>query len=144
MATAQDLIKYKRDSLILSISPDDSVFEAVEIMASHNVGAVLVTDSDKVQGILTERDILIKVNAKSLDATKVKVREVMTGRVLYVESSQSLEECMELMISKSIRHLPIYNKGILVGLISIRDVLREVISEQKTMISHLENYISGL
>jgi CBS domain-containing protein len=145
MATARDLIKNKSVSQILSISPDASVLEAINMMAAHNVGAVLVeTVADKVQGILTERDVILKVDAKNRSAADTKVREVMTEKVLYVESRQSVEECMELMNAKGIRHLPVYENGDLLGLISVRDVLREVISEQKTMISHLENYISGL
>lgn len=145
MATARDLIKNKGVSQILAISPDASVHEAIKLMADHNVGAVLVeTIVDKVQGILTERDILLKVDAKSRNAKETKVRDIMTEKVLYVESNQSVEECMELMNSKSIRHLPVYENNNLIGLISVRDVLREVIAEQKNMISHLENYISGL
>jgi CBS domain-containing protein len=145
MATARDLIKNKTVSQILSISPEASVLEAIKLMAEHNVGAVLVEAvADKVQGILTERDVILKVEARDHSAAATKVREIMTEKVLYVESKQSVEECMELMNSKGIRHLPVYENGDLLGLISIRDVLREVIAEQKTMISHLENYINGL
>jgi CBS domain-containing protein len=145
MATARDLIKNKSVSQILSISPDANVLEAIKMMAEHNVGAVLVESvADKVQGIMTERDVIIKLEAKDRSAANTKVRELMTDKVLYVESTQSVEECMELMNAKGIRHLPVYENGDLLGLISIRDVLREVIAEQKTMISHLENYISGL
>jgi len=145
MATARDLIKNKSLPQILSISPDASVLDAIKLMAKHNVGALLVEAvADKVQGILTERDILMKVEARDHNAATMKVREIMTEKVLYVESKQSVEECMELMNSKGIRHLPVYENGNLLGLISVRDVLREVIAEQKTMISHLENYISGL
>jgi CBS domain-containing protein len=145
MANARDLIKNKSVSQILSISPDASVLDAIKMMAEHNVGAVLVEAvADKVQGILTERDVILKIEAQNRSAAITKVREIMTEKVLYVESSQSVEECMELMNARGIRHLPVYENGDLLGLISIRDVLREVIAEQKTMISHLENYISGL
>ena len=145
MATARDLIKNKSVNQILSISPDASVLDAIKIMAEHNVGAVLVEKiADKVQGIITERDVILKVEAKDRTAENTKVKDIMTDKVLYVESSQTVEECMELMNAKGIRHLPVYENGDLLGLISIRDVLREVITEQKTMISHLENYISGL
>ena len=145
MATARDLIKNKSVSLILSISPDATVLEAIKLMAEHNVGAVLVERiADKVQGIMTERDVILKVEARGRKAESTKVSEIMTDKVLYVESRQTVEECMELMNSMGIRHLPVYENGDLLGLISIRDVLREVIMEQKTMISHLENYISGL
>ncbi len=145
MATARDLIKNKSVSKTFSVSPEASVYDAIKIMSANNVGAVLVeTIADKVQGILTERDIILKVDANGLNTSNTKVREIMTGKVFYVESSQSIEECMELMNVKGFRHLPVYENGDLLGLISIRDVLREVIAEQKTMISHLENYISGL
>jgi CBS domain-containing protein len=145
MATARDLIKNKKVSQILSISPDASVLDAIKLMAEHNVGALLVEAvADKVLGILTERDVILKLDVQNRASANTKVREIMTDKVLYVESTQSLEECMELMNSKGIRHLPVYEAGDLIGLISIRDVLREVIAEQKTMISHLENYISGL
>lgn len=145
MATARDLIKNKSVSQILSISPDATALDAIKMMASHNVGALLVeVVADKVQGILTERDIVLKLDAQDRSASNTKVREIMTEKVLYVESTQSVEECMELMNTKGIRHLPVYEHGDLLGLISVRDVLREVIAEQKTMISHLENYISGL
>ena len=144
MATARDLIRNKTVSKIFSVSPDASVSDAIKIMADNNVGAVLVElIADKVQGILTERDIILKLESKGRNVTDTKVSEIMTKKVLFVESSQSIEECMELMNAKGFRHLPVYEGGDLVGLISIRDVLREVISEQKTMISHLENYISG-
>lgn len=144
MATARDLIKSKTVSQILSVSPESSVLDAVRIMADHNVGAVLVeTIADKVQGILTERDVIRKVDANLHSLENTKVRDVMTTKVLYVESKQTVEECMELMSVKGIRHLPVYENGDLLGIISIRDVLREVIAEQKTMISHLEKYISG-
>lgn len=145
MATARDLINNKRVTKTLSISPESSVQEATKLMAENNVGALLVeTIIDQVQGILTERDIILKVDARNLDRSKVTVKEIMTEKVLYVESNQSVEECMELMNSKGIRHLPVYENGKLLGLVSVRDVLRTVISEQKTMISHLENYISGI
>ena len=145
MATARDLIKNKSVSKILSVSPDASAYEAIKIMADNNVGAVLVElVADKVQGILTERDIILKLDATNRTSSGTKVREIMTEKVMYVESNQSIEECMELMNAKGFRHLPVYENGDLLGLISIRDVLREVIAEQKTMISHLENYISGM
>lgn len=145
MATARDLIKNKSISQILSISPESSVLDAIRIMADNNVGAVLVeTIADKVQGILTERDVIRKVDANLRSAENTKVREVMTEKVLYVESNQTIEECMEIMNAKGIRHLPVYENGDLLGLISVRDVLREVIAEQKSMISHLEKYISGV
>ena len=144
MATAKDLLRDRTMGKVFSVRPDASVQEALDLLAAHNVGALLVMDSDnKVKGILSERDIVRKVGLRGRSADETKVREIMTEKVLYVESSQSVEECMALMNEKSIRHLPVYEKGTLLGLISVRDVLRTVITEQKVFISHLEQYIRG-
>jgi CBS domain-containing protein len=144
MATASDLIKNKRRSPSLSISSDATALDAMKLMAEHNVGALLVEGADgKVAGILSERDFVRKLELQGRTAKETLVREIMTERVLYVESNQSLEDCMGLMNEKHIRHLPVYDGEKLIGLISIRDVLREIIVEQKSMISHLEHYIRG-
>ncbi len=144
MATARDLIKNKRRSPSLSISPDATALQAMKLMAEHNIGALLVEGPDgKVMGILSERDFMRKLELQNRAASETFVREIMTERVLYVESTQSLDECMGLMNEKHIRHLPVYDGEKLIGLISIRDVLREIIIEQKSMISHLEHYIRG-
>ena len=144
MATAKDLLRGRTMGMVFSVSPDASVQEALTLLATHNVGAMLVLDMDgKVAGILSERDIVRKVSLRGRSANETKVREVMTGKVLYVEADQSVEECMALMNEKGIRHLPVYEKGTLLGLISIRDVLRTVISEQQVFITHLEHYIRG-
>lgn len=144
MATAKDLLRGRTMGMVFSVGPDASVQEALDLLAKHNVGALLVMDVDgKVAGILSERDIVRKVGLRGRSADKTKVQDVMTGKVLYVEADQSVEECMALMDEKGIRHLPVYEKGILLGLISIRDVLRTVISEQQVFITHLEHYIRG-
>jgi CBS domain-containing protein len=144
MATAKDLLRGRTLGMVFSVSPEASVQEALTLLAAHNVGAMLVLDMDgKVAGILSERDIVRKVSLRGRSADETKVREVMTGKVLYVEADQSVEECMALMNEKGIRHLPVYEKGTLLGLISIRDVLRTVISEQQVFITHLEHYIRG-
>lgn len=144
MATAHDLIKNKSKPPILSIAPDATAFDAMKMMAEHNVGALLVFNEDgAVAGILSERDFARKLDVQGRNAKDAKVREIMTDKVLYVESSQSLEDCMALMSEKHIRHLPVFEDGKLLGLVSIRDVLREIIVEQESMISHLEHYILG-
>jgi CBS domain-containing protein len=144
MATAKDLLRGRTMGVVFSVSPDASVQEALDLLAKHNVGALLVMDVDgKVAGILSERDIVRKVGLRGRSADKTKVQDVMTGKVLYVEADQSVEECMALMDEKGIRHLPVFEKGTLLGLISIRDVLRTVISEQQVFITHLEHYIRG-
>jgi CBS domain-containing protein len=144
MATAKDLLRGRSMGAVFSVGTDASVQEALDLLAEHNVGALLVMDVDgKVDGILSERDIVRKVGLRGKSADQTKVRQVMTGKVLYVEASQSAEECMALMNDKGIRHLPVYENGALLGLISVRDVLRTVISEQQIFITHLEHYIRG-
>ena len=142
MDTVRDLIRTK-GSQIFSVKPDASVLEALKLMADKNIGAVMVMDGDKVVGILSERDCVRKVDLAGKTSKNAKVSEVMTSKVLYVDDTQSLDECMAIMIDKNIRHLPVYEKGKLVGLISVRDVLKQVVDYQKFMISQLEHYISS-
>ena len=145
MATAKDLLRGRKMGEVFSVGPDASVQQALDLLAEHNVGALLVMDTvGKVNGILSERDCVRKVELAGKTAQNTKVSEIMTGNVLYVEVSQSLEECMALMIDKNIRHLPVYEEGKLLGLISVRDVLKEVVDYQQFMISQLEHYISGV
>ena len=140
MDTVRDLIRTK-GSQIFSVKPDTSVLEALKLMADKNIGAVMVMDGDKVAGILSERDCVRKVDLVGKTSKSAKVSEVMTTKVLYVDDAQSLDECMAIMIDKNIRHLPVYENGKLVGLISVRDVLKQVVDYQKFMITQLEHYI---
>jgi len=140
MDTVRDLIRTK-GSQIFSVKPDANVLEALKLMADKNIGAVMVMDGDKVAGILSERDCVRKVDLVGKTFKSAKVSEVMTSKVLYVDDTQSLDECMAIMIDKNIRHLPVFENGKLVGLISVRDVLKQVVDYQKFMISQLEHYI---
>jgi CBS domain-containing protein len=133
----------KKGSEVFTISPDATVYEALEIMSRQNTGALMVTSGVKVDGILSERDCVRKVDIAGKTAKNTKVKEIMTSKVIYVEAGQPLEECMALMIDKNIRHLPVYDGKELLGLISVRDVLKEVVDVQKFMISQLEHYITG-
>ncbi len=142
MNTVRDLIR-KKGSQVYSIRPEATVLEALQIMAEKNTGALLVMERNQVMGILSERDCIRKVELAGRTAQTTQVREVMTSKVLYVEAGQSLEECMAIMIEKNIRHLPVYEGKKLIGVISVRDVLKEVVDYQKFMISQLERYISG-
>ena len=142
MINVRDLIKQK-GSQVFAVKPDASVLDALKLMAEKNTGAVLIMTGDKVAGILSERDCVRKVELAGKTAGNTKVNEIMTSNVLYVEVSQSLEECMALMIDKNIRHLPVYEEVKLLGLISVRDVLKEVVDYQQFIISQLEHYISG-
>jgi CBS domain-containing protein len=142
MSTVRDMIR-KKGSEVFSIVPDATVYEALEVMARNNSGALMVVQGNKVDGILSERDCVRKVELEGKTAKNTKVNEIMTLKVVYVEAGQELEECMALMIDKNIRHLPVYDGNELLGLISIRDVLKEVVDVQKFMISQLEHYITG-
>ena len=139
----KDLLKGKSTNSIFSVSPTASVLDAMQAMASNNIGAVLVMEAGKIEGILSERDIVRKVDLTGKTCAATLVRDIMTAKVLYVEPGQSLDECMALMTEKRIRHLPVLENGVFLGFISIGDVLREVIHEQKFLISQLEHYIRG-
>jgi len=142
MSTVRDLIRNK-GSEVFSITADVTVFEALKLMAQHNTGALMVVNGKKVEGILSERDCVRKVELMGKTAKGTTVGEVMTDKVIYVEASQPLEECMALMIDKNIRHLPVFDDKELLGLISVRDVLREMVDVQQFLISQLEHYITG-
>jgi len=142
MITARDLIR-KKGSTVYSVAPESLVIDALKTMASRNLGALLVMDQDKVVGILSERDCVRKLDLEGRAAQKTRVEDIMTEKVLYVEGGQLLEECMALMTSRNIRHLPVFDDGRLMGIMSVRDVLKEIIDDQKFLISHLEHYILG-
>jgi CBS domain-containing protein len=142
MPTVKDMIR-RKGSDVYSIDPDASVYEALAIMSKQNTGAVMVVSGKNVEGILSERDCVRKVELLGKTAKNTKVSEIMTSKVVYVEAGQQLEECMALMIDKNIRHLPVFDGKELLGLISVRDVLKEVVDVQKFLISQLEHYITG-
>jgi len=142
MINVRDLVRQK-GSRVYSVEPDATVLQALKLMAEQNIGAVLVMQDRKVIGILSERDCVRKLDLDGRRAESTRVDEIMTSNVLYVNASQSLEECMAVMIDKNIRHLPVYENDSLMGVISIRDVLKEVVDYQQFMITQLEHYISG-
>ena len=126
---------------IWSIGADASVRDALELMAEKNVGALLVLDKGDCVGIVSERDYARKVELHARSAKDTLVSEIMTGRVVFVRPEQTVEECMALMTDKHIRHLPVSDGGALIGVISIGDVVKELIAEKEFMIQQLENYI---
>lgn len=142
MATVRDMIRKKGDE-IFAISPESTVFDALASMAKHNTGALLVMVGDQMVGILSERDCVRKVDLNGKSARDTTVSEIMTSEVITVSCDQPLEECMALMMEKGIRHLPVYDDRKLMGFVSVRDVLREMIEMQQTMLSQLERYITG-
>ena len=126
---------------LLSISPDATVFEALQRMADANVGALVVLDGEKLAGIFSERDYARKVILVGKSSKETGVREIMTDKVLCVSLERTVEQCMALMTAKRIRHLPVLDHKKVVGVISIGDVVKEMISEQQFIISQLESYI---
>ena len=142
MATVRDMIR-KKGNEVFTIAPEATVFEALKTMAKHNIGALLVTSEGEMAGIISERDCVRKVEIMGRNANDTKVSEIMTKDVITVEASQPLEECMSLMIEKNFRHLPVCEGKDLLGVLSVRDVLREVIEVQQMMLAELERYITG-
>jgi CBS domain-containing protein len=128
---------------VWTVSPQAKVIAALKLMAKKNVGALAVTQAGKLVGILTERDYARKVVLKGRTSLETPVKDIMTRGVYYVAPDTSAQECMALMTKNRIRHLPVIDKDNLVGIISIGDIVRSVISQQKIAIDHLEKYIMG-
>jgi CBS domain-containing protein len=144
MTTVAELLKSKADATAVhAIAPAASVFEAVRLMADKNVGALLVREGDQIVGIFTERDYVRKVGFMSRPPRETAVREVMSSPVMYVGPGQTSEECMALMTENRLRHLPVMDDDHLIGLISIGDLVKGIISEQRFLIEQLEHYITG-
>ena len=143
MKTASDLLKSKPDQTVFTIAPTSSVFEAVQLMADKNIGALLVTEDMHVVGIVSERDYARKVTLMSRSSRDTPVRDIMTPDVMYVRPEHTTEECMVLMTENRLRHLPVMDGGKLLGLVSIGDLVKDIISEQRFVIEQLEHYISG-
>jgi CBS domain-containing protein len=142
MATVRDMIR-KKGGEVYAIPPEATVYEALKAMADYNTGALLVMKGDEMVGILSERDCVRKVDLVGRHVRETKVNEIMTGDVITVNCDQPLEDCMSLMMEKGIRHLPVYDSNKLMGLVSVRDVLKEMIEQQQVMLSQLERYITG-
>ena len=143
MKTAAEILKSKAKQAVHTIAPDDSVLDAVKLMADKDIGALLVMDADRIAGIITERDYARKIVLMSRSSKETPVREIMTSAVMYVRPGQTSEECMVLMTENRLRHLPVIDGDKLLGLISIGDLVKSIISEQRFTIEQLEHYISG-
>lgn len=143
MKTLKQLLAEKSPVLAV-VAPDDSVFHALCIMAEHNVGALLVIEDERLVGIFSERDYARKQIRNHRSPKETPVRDLMSTRVAYVGTDSSLEECMSLMTEKRFRHLPVLDdEGQVLGVLSIGDMVKEVISSQKFIIDELERYISS-
>jgi len=142
MKRVKEMLRVKGHD-VWTIAGDATVFQALELMADRNIGAVLVMDGDSLAGILSERDYARKVDLRGRSCQDTAVDEIMTRRVVYVYPDQTAEECMALMTDKRVRHLPVMENDRVVGVISIGDVVKAIISEQEFLIEQLEHYISG-
>lgn len=132
-----------KESVIWSVSPDAMAYEALELMARQNIGAVIVLDGDRLTGIFTERDYARKVVLHGRSSRETPVGELMTKKIFYVKPDASVEECLHLMTAHDIRHLPVMEGTKLVGVVSIGDVVKTILRDREFHIQQLENYITG-
>jgi CBS domain-containing protein len=142
MGKVRDILKIKGTS-IFSVKPAITVFEALELMVEKNIGALLVSDEGKFVGIFTERDYARKVILKGKTSKETVIKEIMTENPVTATPDTSIDDCMKLMSAKGIRYIPVLNNGDLVGMISIGDVVKFIIDEQRYIIEDLEHYITG-
>ncbi|MDQ1301273.1 MAG: hypothetical protein QG637_1194 [Chloroflexota bacterium] len=138
LRTANDILQLKGHG-IWSVMPDDTVYAALQLMADKGIGAVVALDGDRLVGVMSERDYARKVVLVGKASRETTVREIMTDKVISVCPSTSVDECMALMTQKRIRHLPVVDGGKLLGLISIGDVVKAIMSEQQFVIEHYRN-----
>lgn len=143
MHTVAQILRTKPVQAVYSIAPTATVFDALKQLADKRVGALLVMDGEQIIGIVTERDYARKVDLMGRSSHDTMVSEIMTSTVMYVRPDNGNEQCMALMTENRLRHLPVISGGKLVGLLSIGDLVKDIISEQQFIIEQLEHYIQG-
>ncbi len=141
MATVQDILK-KKGNKVVSVSPTTTIMEALKEMADNKIGSILIMEGKKAIGIFSERDYARRVKLQGKEES-APIKEVMTKYIYYVGPSQTMTECMAQMTDKHIRHLPVVEEGEVVGIISIGDVVKEIICDQEDAINNMEKYILG-
>jgi CBS domain-containing protein len=143
MKSVAELLKAKPARGVISIGPEQSVLEAIKVLASEDIGAAVVMTGGRIAGIFSERDYTRKIVLKGRSSDTTKVEEIMTPNVVVVSPRTKTRECMQLMTEKNIRHLPVVDEGRVVGMVSIRDIVSDIIADQDFTIEQLEHYISG-
>ncbi|MCX2707407.1 CBS domain-containing protein [Pseudomonas putida] len=144
MKTVEQILKTKsQHQTVYTIGPDDSVLDALKLLAEKNIGALPVVEGGHVVGIVSERDYARKLVLKGRSSAATPVREIMSAPVVTVEPKQKLDFCMNLMTDRHLRHLPVVDNGRLLGLLSIGDLVKETIDEQASLIKQMEQYIRG-
>ena len=133
----------KRDSTVFKVEPDVMVFDGLKLLSDHGVGAMLVMEGDKLVGVLSERDYTRKVALQGKNSRETPISEIMTANVITVSSETRTRECMALMSQHKIRHLPVVDKGKVIGMISIRDIMDDIIADHEQTIAQLQTYISS-
>jgi CBS domain-containing protein len=142
MKTVAELLKAK-PARVVSVRPEMTVLDAIKVLASEDVGAAIVMTGNRLAGILSERDYTRKVILQGRSSNTTRVEEIMTSNVVCVSPRTKARECMALMTEKQIRHLPVLDEGRVVGMVSIRDIVSDIIADQDFTIEQLEHYISG-
>jgi CBS domain-containing protein len=143
MTRAADILKSKPEAVVHTIGPQASVYDAVKLMADKGIGALLVTEGERLVGIVTERDYARKMVLMGRSSKETAVSEIMTRSVMFVRPDQTTDECMALMTSNRLRHLPVMDGERVLGMVSIGDLVKDIISQQQFIIAQLENYIAG-
>ena len=143
MTSVVHILRSKPEQTVYTIASTAAVFDAIKLMAKKSIGALVVTEGEQVVGIITERDYARKIILMARSSKETPIRDIMTSAVMYVGPDQTSQECMVLMTENRLRHLPVMDGGKLIGLISIGDLVKDIISEQKFIIEQLEHYITG-
>ena len=143
MKNVTDLLKSKAQRQMVTVKPEDTVLEAIKVLAREDVGAAVVVSGSQLVGIFSERDYTRKIVLKGRHSETTRVEEIMTANVICVTPRTKTRDCMALMSEKGIRHLPVVDEGRVVGMVSIRDIVTDIIADQDFTISQLGQYISG-
>jgi len=140
MGTVKNLLQ-KKGNVVHSVSPSSCVYDALDVLEDNNLGALVVVDDETLIGIFTERDYARKVVLKGRSSKETRIKDIMTDRPVFVTPQNTIDDCMQIMTDKHIRHLPVLDNGKLVGVISIGDLVKFIIEEKNFIIENLEHYI---